>query len=717
MATPYFEVLVDWDNDGNFDGTHDNITDNIRSASFTQTRQESTDYMNGSILNVTINNIDNKYTPPNASGALYGKLNAGKPLIARVWYPYDIFTDSTSTTLASHSIPYDSGFSWTTIAGALTCNPSSYSQQLGGANSTSVIDVGESDLEIAGKILPSTAGTSGAYQMGFIGRYVDANNFLQITVNRATNVIDVSANIAGTFGSIGTISYTWGSGTSKILACKFHGKSVMIFIDDVYLGSIDVTSAGDAIHAGTKFGIFINASATDAKVYSFGGLRPLFKGKIKDLTPRPSKGMQYCYINAMDMFEDFKLALTSKAIGSLGATSATILTSLLATSGQTVAKIESGTYRTLMSSSFGYRSIPTLNILDCLFLLQDAEDGLIYMDGHGAIHFENNTHRSSDPHTTTVSTYRDAYNDTDAGYTGFSYDDGMDGVYNVVEMGWEVYDSSSSYGGTFNNSTESATNKFAWKQEVGVQGSTASTPISAGQSLEFVGKSYLNSDDEFSISQQPAGGAGSYNLAQVSATDTIQIWSNADGSGTHLPLTVANGSQANIRYGGLYGQIKVTNDSSTTDGYITRLYSAQLAVGKNVRRGAGLAEDSTSIAKHGERRLSRTDFNYFDNSLMATASAASRLDRVKEPLTRIRLDLINHDKATTMNMVHRQISDLVRVVETGWGMDYYMYVNGFQFKFYSGNTVLEQTLNLTRAGAPLAGFVWDTGLWDNNSWR
>mgnify|MGYP003659061647 CR=1 FL=1 len=57
MPVPYVRVLVDWDNNGNFSGTYDDVTDDTRSMSFTHTRQESTDYMNGGVLNVQLNTV------------------------------------------------------------------------------------------------------------------------------------------------------------------------------------------------------------------------------------------------------------------------------------------------------------------------------------------------------------------------------------------------------------------------------------------------------------------------------------------------------------------------------------------------------------------------------------------------------------------------------------------------------------------------------------
>ena len=78
MPSPYTRMYVDWDADGNFTGTYDDITDNIRSMSLSHSRSNTTDYMNGAVLNVQLNNNDNLYSPPKESGALFGKLEAGK---------------------------------------------------------------------------------------------------------------------------------------------------------------------------------------------------------------------------------------------------------------------------------------------------------------------------------------------------------------------------------------------------------------------------------------------------------------------------------------------------------------------------------------------------------------------------------------------------------------------------------------------------------------
>ena len=82
----------------------------------------------------------------------------------------------------------------------------------------------------------------------------------------------------------------------------------------------------------------------------------------------------------------------------------------------------------------------------------------------------------------------------------------------------------------------------------------------------------------------------------------------------------------------------------------------------------------------------------------------------------MRLNLINYDKATTMNIVHRRLSDFVEVVETGMGLSAGSYVDGYDYKFYNGNTVIEQTVHLTQAGVGQSPGKWNVDYWNNFGW-
>ena len=185
--------------------------------------------------------------------------------------------------------------------------------------------MGQSNLEVSAEITTSALGTTSTYESGLVLRYIDNNNYLYVRIIVSTNHIQVRKVIGGTDSLCGTgtadsqVSYTWGSGTKKKLGAEIHGDTIRLYIDDakVYPNSTgnDGTYHGfkldgaSALDNATKHGFYTQQGATDAKFHEFGGFRPLFKGTLKEITPRPQKGMQYCYMKAYDLFEDYKLRL------------------------------------------------------------------------------------------------------------------------------------------------------------------------------------------------------------------------------------------------------------------------------------------------------------------------------------------------------------------------------------------------------------------------
>ena len=137
------------------------------------------------------------------------------------------------------------------------------------------------------------------------------------------------------------------------------------------------------------------------------------------------------------------------------------------------------------------------------------------------------------------------------------------------------------------------------------------------------------------------------------------------------------------------------------------------------------AKSTYSVNKYGERKLTlpNTIFSYYGDSTSqltgtgAIGSALRKLEKLIEPIVRMRVDMINQDKATLMNQVHRRLSDRVDVIETDMGMNFPAYINGYTYSFSNGNTVLETTFDLTMEGVGLGiSGVWNTAKWNFFSW-
>tara|TARA_Y100000593_G_scaffold41217_1_gene79133 strand:+ start:6448 stop:8664 length:2217 start_codon:yes stop_codon:yes gene_type:complete len=737
MAQAYAQVLVDWDDDDNFTGTYDDITSDIKTMSFNHTRQPESGYMNGAILNIQVNNNDNKYSPPYASSPLANKLVSGHKLVCRVWYPYDHFNDTADTNLTSHTIPYDSNFSWTASTGAIICHATSnsYAKNTGGANAIYTTDMGESELDIAMTATTSSS-TASANDCGLILRYVDANNYAYATIDTSANTIHVNKVISGSTTSIGTASYSWGASTKHTLSIRMHGTSFKIFVDDVLQGTVGLDDS--AINSATKHGIFINASGSDVRIHDFGGLKPLFRGKLKEIRPRPSKGLQYAYLKGFDTFEDFKLiqsyARIAEGTDTRTAGSATSPFRRILTIGEQTdnhAEDANTDYQIVTKAGYTAQFFSQVNLLDGLYRVQDTEDGFIYVDGHGYFHFEGRFHRSSAPHTTAVATFRDSYNGTDAGYHNYAYDDGINGVFNVIECGYRVGNDLR----TASSNPPSERYTDGWTamdtDNAGYVDSSAGAgiPIKAGEQKTFLCKSKFQSDDEYGVYLRIPGGVQNIARASVTSNDAIQIWTGSDATGTQLAIKVyydENDSTADTsgKFGGNWQQVTVTNND-TSDGYITRFFLAQAGSYLLYQQSMAQAKSTYSVNKYGERKLTLPDtiFSYYGDSSSqltgtgAIGSAIRKLEKLIEPIVRMRVDMVNQDKPTLMNQVHRKLSDRVDVIESDMGMNFPAYINGYTYNFSNGNTVLETTFDLTMEGVGLGiSGVWNTAKWNFFSW-
>ena len=76
-------LFVDWDNNGDYVGTYDNITSDVLEVSFTRGRDYASQLSGNSIsgtLTARISNPDGKYSPSNASSVLAGNMLPARPV-------------------------------------------------------------------------------------------------------------------------------------------------------------------------------------------------------------------------------------------------------------------------------------------------------------------------------------------------------------------------------------------------------------------------------------------------------------------------------------------------------------------------------------------------------------------------------------------------------------------------------------------------------------
>ena len=81
MPIPDVKLVVDWNNDGDFDDTHDDITDDIIDISWQRGRDYASQLSGNSTagkLTAKLLNTDGKYSPSNSSSVLTGNILPGR---------------------------------------------------------------------------------------------------------------------------------------------------------------------------------------------------------------------------------------------------------------------------------------------------------------------------------------------------------------------------------------------------------------------------------------------------------------------------------------------------------------------------------------------------------------------------------------------------------------------------------------------------------------
>ena len=95
MAVGKYQIVVDWNNDGDYDDTYDDITSDVLTVSWFRGRDYASQLRGNSIagrMTILLKNDDGKYSPSNTSGVLTGSLVPGRSAQLRAGeglFPYD----------------------------------------------------------------------------------------------------------------------------------------------------------------------------------------------------------------------------------------------------------------------------------------------------------------------------------------------------------------------------------------------------------------------------------------------------------------------------------------------------------------------------------------------------------------------------------------------------------------------------------------------------
>ena len=669
MAKPKVQVLVDWNNDGDFLDAYDDITADITDMRLDHLRDFMSEYMNGAVLDLVLNNDDHKYSPPNGASPLTGNLVTGRRVWVRAWYPFDSFVHATTTFLFLHSPENDSSWTWVSkgAPGYFRVSAAGAAYMPDAASALDHLDFGDSDVTISTNF---SRGTDTTDHGGLLLRYVNNSNFAYVVVTGTA--LELRKVIAGVDTLVNSTAHTWAVSTTKYLVVELHGTYCRIFVDGTEI--TDTTLNDAAINSATKHGLYA-ANACDHTWLDFGGYRSLFSGKIAKIRPRPGPGSQYCYLQAMDAFETAKTQMVryhnylSTANPNIGDTLGVALGSLNL-DGSTWAKIfrqfDTGTLLVQDANSgtatenVGMKSVVS-DLLSVIYQFQDEEDGLVYIDGQGFLRAEARGHRVAAPHTTSKATYKDAYDGSNPAFTDLAWDDGVENIENYIVA-------------KITRATITASQVLYTNEQAA--SSWVSVYFTASEVKDFLIE--VNDFDGVLAWTTPV------------ATTDYTANANADGSGADQTgaITVAYADVTNIS--GKYRRVRVTWGG--TAGYLTKLQLRGTSIAYEDPTAVE-ALDSTSISTYGERSKTINCLfldRYNDGYILCT----HRLARRKDPKTTIDLTLKAGDKVTLHHMIQRHISDRVTVSYSDMGISEAFYIEGESWSFEEGGTRTEQTLQL-----------------------
>lgn len=425
MATPKTEVLIDFNEDGDFRDSDEDVSSNVRQIDFAGGQIPVKHRVDSSLLSFILKNDDHIYSPSKSTT----KFNRVK-LSPNVWwlmgYPNDDFNASNGTDLASRKPSHDSLFdAWSGDTSDFTVL-SNKARTSVAANKTAVLDFGEKFGFVGVKY------TRGGTTSGLILRYTDASNFLMVYHDGTS--IRLGEVVSGTLTSLASATFTWATGDEKRILCELHGNDIRVSVDNAFQFSHTTTRFNTV----TKHGIGGRATHVNDRWDDFGGWRSMFFGRIDTVQPRPIHARQYAFFRCLDDLERMSKHLVYRRAPAVPATAKDIIDEILNGANFSTANRILDTGETLTIDEFS-RNAMGRDARTELFQVADDDVGLAFIDGNGYARYEANVHRipntNASYHNTVLATW---FASTPNGLTTEIYfqdllwDDGKDRVENEI---------------------------------------------------------------------------------------------------------------------------------------------------------------------------------------------------------------------------------------------------------------------------------------------
>jgi len=644
-------VSVDWNDDGAFSDADEDVTSDVLGLTLEHFRDLASGYMESARLDLELRNDMHRYSPPNAGSPLAGNLVPGRRVWVRAAYPFDSLSGRPGARLGSRTPDLGSGFSWTEHEDAFEIVPSGSGVRSAGSQSgarAATVDFGSPDASFGCWFT-----RSGSSSHGGLCLRRSAKGYLYVRVTGAAIEIR-EARTGSPDKLVASTAHEWNEGAGNFLQVVMHGDEIAIFVDDRAV--LETTSSFNP--SATSHGLFCEGTA-DHLWRGFGGWVSLFHGRIDAIQPRPSRGAQYCYVRAFDEMERLgTVTLYTYATAQLPQSAGDILGHILDYAGVDTArrKIEGGS--DLVPDTFS-PAIWGVKALDEIQRLQDEEDGLVYVDGHGRWRLEARSHRSSGSHGRELATVTGAGGGAGPYFSDLAWDDGVGNVENMVFMRTRGYTNHGL--------------RTAW--------SLAESPeFRASETKDFLAEA---------AGYDTLGG-------QLTPIRNLDYKANTmqDGSGDDITREIAVSYPDRANYNGKGTLVRVT--FGATPGYLTQLQIRTLNAITYDDPVILRAEDADSRRLYGDR-IRSIDARWTREPDKALAAIRSRLARRKNSRTVLRIAVNNGSGANLALLLQRRVSDRVRVSYPDMGIGGAFFIEGRSITLSEGGSLVTGELLLSKA--------------------
>ena len=385
-----WQVWVDWAGNGIWGADGVDVSGDALGLSWQWGRRGRPlpEFAGPASLELTLRNLDHRYTPGNTGGPLGSNLQPGREIRLRAARRYDDFaTSSVAAEDLNGRAPTDGGVRWEVLAttgngfsvldGAARGLSGSYPP----SDAAALLDTGD---PLATLIVRYRRASNG--QGGFVLRCAARNNCLRLRCTGSATLLErVSGGSATTLASGAALAV----GKWHELEIEQTGGGVRVYATNLEASGLDRREllAANAIAgapASGRHGLWHSFRNTTDRWGAFAVGRSLFRGRIAGIAPEYDAGV--CRITAGDVMETLEGTRLYRALPGGPMRSGDVGAAILGWAGLAADDYALDDGRTLLTG--GPRSVWDVSAARALRRLQREEHGLIYVDGLGRVRLE-----------------------------------------------------------------------------------------------------------------------------------------------------------------------------------------------------------------------------------------------------------------------------------------------------------------------------------------